>query len=51
MSIKALWPCNTEPHCNMFLFEPKSHISHIVLVSGISKEVVVPGMNNLTHSV
>ena len=28
MSIKALWPCNTEPHCNMFLLSKESHFSH-----------------------
>lgn len=28
MSIKALWPCNTEPHCNMFFLSKESHFSH-----------------------
>lgn len=51
MSIKAVRPFNTEPHYNIFLLNEQSHISHIVLMSGISTEVVVQGMNNLTHLV
>lgn len=40
-----------EPCYNAFLLSEESRISYIVLMSGISAEVVVRRMNNLAHSV